>query len=252
MFARVLTALFLLVSLPAGLAHAEGRARVLMMGDSLFAMHKLAGGSVGASLRATLGAPVVDNSIAGARFLYRLPISGAVGLSIPKQYRRGDWDWVVLNGGGNDLWLGCGCSRCENRMDRLISRDGRRGAIPGLVSQLRQAGAQVVFVGYLRTPGKTSPIEHCVDEGNEMDARVARLAQLDRGVHFVSLADLVPFGDLSYHATDRIHPSMKGSRVIGQRIARLISEAEGSGVVSRSAVSPHDGTTAPQSLRKTP
>ncbi|MAU53452.1 MAG: GDSL family lipase [Roseovarius sp.] len=238
MFARVLTAVFLLVALSSGMGRAEGQARILMMGDSLLAMHKLAGASVGATLRAALGEPVVDNSIAGARFLYRLPISGAIGFSIPKQHRRGDWDWVVLNGGGNDLWLGCGCSRCERRMDRLISRDGRRGAIPGLVSGLRQSGAQVIFVGYLRTPGAGSPIEQCADEGDELEARVARLAALDRGVHFLSLAGMVPFGDLSYHALDRIHPSIKGSRAIGLRISRLIAGEEGMAVVSRNAARP--------------
>ncbi|MET4128484.1 SGNH/GDSL hydrolase family protein [Roseovarius sp. MBR-6] len=242
MFARVLTALILFAALPAGPSLAEGRARILMMGDSLFAMHKLTGHSVGTALRQALGEPVVDNSIAGARFFYKLPITGAIGLSIPKQHRGGSWDWVVLNGGGNDLWLGCGCSRCERRMDRLISRDGRRGAIPGLVSRLRQSGAQVIFVGYLRTPGVNSPIEHCVDEGHEMDTRVARLAALDIGVHFVPLADLVPFGDLSYHAVDRIHPSMKGSRAIGQRIARLIAEAEGMAAVSRNTAPFQDGS----------
>jgi hypothetical protein len=242
MFARVLTALILFAALPAGPSLAEGRARILMMGDSLFAMHKLTGHSVGATLRQALSEPVVDNSIAGARFFYKLPITGAIGLSIPKQHRGGSWDWVVLNGGGNDLWLGCGCSRCERRMDRLISRDGRRGAIPGLVSRLRQSGAQVIFVGYLRTPGVNSPIEHCVDEGHEMDTRVARLAALDIGVHFVPLADLVPFGDLSYHAVDRIHPSMKGSRAIGQRIARVIAEAEGMTAVSRNTAPFQDGS----------
>jgi hypothetical protein len=114
-------------------------------------------------------------SVAGARFLYRLPISGALGLNITKQFRQGDWDWAVLNGGGNDLWLGCGCMRCAGKLDRLISRDGRRGAIPGFVSRLRQSGAQVIYVGYLRTPGITSPVEHCTDEGAEMDRRAALL-----------------------------------------------------------------------------
>jgi len=130
----------------------------------------------------------------------------------------------VLNGGGNDIWMGCGCGPCDGRIGRLISEDGKRGRIPGFVSKLRQTGAQVVFVGYLRTPGVRSPIEGCTDDGDEMDRRLARLAALDRGVHFVSLADLVPHGDRSYHGLDLIHPSVKGSRAIGQRIANLIKE----------------------------
>jgi hypothetical protein len=43
---------------------------------------------------------------------------------------------------------------------------------------------------------------------------------------------MVPHGDLSYHAIDRIHPSVKASREIGARVARIIS-AEAPPVVSR-------------------
>jgi hypothetical protein len=237
MLARVLTAFFLLFAVPAGLAHAGGQAgpRILVMGDSLFSMHKLAGGSVGTRLRSALGAHLVDNSIGGARYLYRLPISGALGMNIAKQYHGGDWDWVVLAGGGNDLWLGCGCNRCERKMDRIISEDGRRGVIPGLASRMRRDGAQVLLVGYMRTPGSGSPIEHCADEGDALDARLARLAGLDAGVHFLPLADMVPHGDLSYHAADRIHPSFKGSRAIADRIARVIAGGSRAPQVSRNA-----------------
>lgn len=200
----------------------DANPRILLMGDSLMAAHGLTGRSVSHALERRLGEPVIDRSVSGARFLYALPISGAAGLNIPKQYREGDWDWIVLNGGGNDILFGCGCGFCERRIDRLISPDGRRGAIPGLVARLRRTGARVIFVGYMRTPDVTSPIEHCVDEGNEMDRRVARLAALDPGVHFLPLSDLVPAGDRSYHALDLVHPSVKGSDAIGARIATVI------------------------------
>jgi len=221
-----------------GLAGAPARAqgqeetRILVMGDSLLAMHKLSGHPMSATLRRLTGASVTDRAIGGARYFYRLPISGAIGLNIRRQYRGGSWDWVVLAGGGNDLWFGCGCNRCARRMDRLISQDGWRGAIPGFLSRLRHDGARVIYVGYLRTPGVTSPIEHCADEGEEFDRRIARLAALDQGVHFVPLADMVPHGDLSYHAIDRIHPSIKASREIGARIASIIAAHTG-GMVSR-------------------
>lgn len=205
-------------------AQDRSASRILVMGDSLLAMHKLAGLSVSDTVRRMTGAKVVDRSIGAARYFHRLPISGALGLNIRQQYRGGDWDWVVLNGGGNDLWLGCGCTRCDRRMDRLISKDGRRGVIPGFLSRLRHDGARVVYVGYLRSPGRNSPIEHCADEGDEFDRRMARLGALDRGLHFVPLADMVPHGDLSYHALDRIHPSVKASREIGARVARIIAE----------------------------
>ena len=227
--------LTLVLTGPQAMAQGRDGFRILVMGDSLMAMHKLVGLSVSSTVRRMTGAQVTDRAIGGARYFYRLPISGALGLNIKQQYHRGNWDWVVLNGGGNDLWLGCGCSRCERRMNQLISRDGRRGVIPGFLSRLRQDGAQVIYVGYLRSPGVNSPIEHCADEGDEFDRRMARLAALDRGLHFMPLADMVPHGDLSYHALDRIHPSVKASRHIGARIARVIA-SHTQGTVSRNAL----------------
>ena len=200
--------------------------RILVVGDSMLATHRMSDLAVADHIEESLSEPVVDRSVIGARFFYPLPISGSAGLSITKQYVPGDWDWVIVNGGGNDLWLGCGCMLCEGKLDRLISRDGRKGRIPGFLSEIRQTGAQVVYVGYLRSPGLGSLIEHCRDEGAELEARVARLAQLDAGVHYLSLQDLVPDGDSSYHAVDMIHPSVKGSSAIAERLAALIRSGQ--------------------------
>lgn len=218
----ILAALFSLALFATPLAAAEGKPRILVIGDSLLASHSLSGRSVGGRLERYLGQQVTDHSVAGARMIYNLPITGAMGMSIPKQWRPGPYDWVVLNGGGNDLWLGCGCNACDRKMQRLISENGRKGTIPGLVSRIRQSGARVIIVGYLRSPGFSSPIESCKDEGDTLEARLARLAALDRGIFFHSIADLVPHGDLSFHAVDRIHPSLKASDAIAQRLARII------------------------------
>lgn len=200
--------------------------RILVMGDSLLAVNRGIGSSVADGIEAVAMEEVTDRAVSGARILYLLPLSGAAGLKIARQYREGDWDWIVLNGGGNDLLFGCGCLRCDGTLDRLIAGDGSTGAIPDLVSTLRQTGAQVIWVGYLRSPGVLSPIEGCAPLGDALDARVGKLAAQDKGVHFVPLADLVPSGDRSFHAPDRIHPSPKGSMAIGARIAALISTAE--------------------------
>ncbi len=194
------------------------------MGDSFLATHSAQKKSVPAVLAQILREPIMDHSVLGARIIYRLPISGSLGLNIGRQFRNESWDWVLLNGGGNDLWLGCGCKRCDTKINKLISADGKRGEIPKLVSKVRQSGARVVYVGYLRSPGAWSPIENCRDEGDELDARIAKLAKLDRGMWFVSLADLVPAGDRSFHAADMIHPSHKGSASAAHRIARIIKQ----------------------------
>lgn len=215
----------ILLFLLAGCAESVPRdkpVRILAMGDSMLAWHGASHAAVSHNMENILGEPVIDRSVAGARVFYALPVSGALGMNISKQYVPGDWDWVVMNGGGNDLWFGCGCTRCDRKLARMISEDGQGGSVPEMVHNIRKDGARVIYVGYLRSPGVGSMIEHCRDEGDEFERRLAAMASQDEGIYFVSLADLVPYGDRSYHALDMVHPSMKASRQIAERISDVI------------------------------
>lgn len=200
----------------------DDTAQVLMLGDSMLAANRLVQGGVADALESAIGQAVVDRSVAGARYFQALPLVGGIGLNLKAQFRPGPWKVIVLNGGGNDLLFGCGCGRCTKVLDRLISADGRAGTIPAYVETLRKTGAQVVYIGYLRNPGTSTIIKGCGPAGNELDRRLARLDQLDPGMTFVPMSDVVPFGDASYHQFDGIHPSLKGSTEIGQKIARTI------------------------------
>lgn len=199
-----------------------GNSRILMMGDSMFAWQRASGRSVADTIEAQLGEPVTDRSVIGARFNYVLPVSGALGLNISKQYRPGNWDWVILNGGGNDLWFGCGCISCTGTIDYLISEDARGGIVPDLVRRLRSSGARVVFVGYLHSPGVASIVDVCKDEDITYERRLAKLAEKYDGFYYLPLSRLVPDGDRSYHSVDVIHPSSKGAETIGKLVADLI------------------------------
>jgi lysophospholipase L1-like esterase len=194
------------------------QARVLVMGDSMMAFNRLSGASVADQMQARLNRAVADRSVSGAAVLG----AGESG-GIPGQYVPQDWDWVVLNGYGNDLLWGCGCRACADRMTRLITPGGESGAIPDLVTRLRADGARVIYTGYLRTPGFASPVERCAPLGAEMDRRIARLADRDPGVFFLDLAEVVPSGDTSFHRFDRVHPSPKGSAAIAGRIVTLMA-----------------------------
>jgi hypothetical protein len=197
-------------------------ARILLLGDSMFAANTATNEGVADVIENTFGQEVVDRSVPGARYFHGLPISGAAGLNLPAQFRASDWDVIIVNGGGNDLLFGCGCGKCDGVLDRLISSDGRQGAIPAFVAKLRKTGAQVVYAGYLRNPGTTTMIKACGPAGNELDRRLGELDKLVPGMIFLPMSGLVPYGDLSYHQIDRIHPSRKGSREIGLTIARVI------------------------------
>lgn len=218
-----------LVMMHGGMAQAQGAdrpnrkaAKILAIGDSLMAWNMLAGRSIPQVVANALQEPVESRAVAGAHVIYNLPLTGAMGMRISSQFGRDTADWVLLTGGGNDLWLGCGCSRCQRRMDRMVSPDGKKGAMPDLVRRIRESGAQVVIIGYLRSPGWNSVIDHCRNEGDAYEARMRVMARQIEGVHFLSNADLVPEGDRSFHAPDGIHPSIKGSTAIGQRVAALI------------------------------
>lgn len=220
---HLLAALLLILTLLPRPGLAEDSApEVLVIGDSLLAWHSASGKSVADRLEALLGEPVRDRSVGGARMMYNLPVTGALGLSIPKQYRGKPYRWVVVNGGGNDLWFGCGCGKCDRKLRKLISEDGKRGAIPKLVARLRASGAKVLWLGYLRSPGVDSAIDGCRAAGDRLEARIARMAEADEGVVFHSIADLVPHGDRSFHGVDMIHPSRKASLEIARQLAAII------------------------------
>ncbi|WP_417250259.1 SGNH/GDSL hydrolase family protein [Celeribacter sp.] len=200
--------------------------RILMIGDSMLASHREKGAAVGDALAEALGEPVRNMSKNGAKVIHALPLTGAMGMRISAQVIEGTWDWVVVNGGGNDLMFACGCRACDTRIERMIGADGAMGKIPELIAHLRSTGARVVYVGYLRSPGIGSLIEGCADEGDTLEARLAAMARRDRGVYFVPLTDIVPEGDRSFHTRDRIHPSVKGAAAIAARIADVIRKAD--------------------------
>lgn len=217
-----LLSLFLLLSCGEAVTESTKDARILMMGDSMLAANRTAGRSVGVVLEKQLGEAVIDRSTFAARMFYGLPLTGAAGLSIPAQYQKGNWDWVVMNGGGNDLIFGCACGYCSSMVDRLISKDGTTGRIPEVIRRAQASGAKVVYSGYLRNPGLFTPVRPCRVFGDELDRRLARLDARDPNMIFVPMSDLVPTGDPSLHQQDLIHPSPKGSAAIAARIAAAI------------------------------
>lgn len=165
---------------------------------------------------------VTDRSVVGARFNYALPITGAMGLNVSKQYVSGAWDWVIINGGGNDLLFGCGCVACDHTIEKLISADGRYGKIPALVRKARSENARVILVGYLHSPGVPSLVDGCRNDDNELQRRISKIPALDDGVFYVRASDIVGSGDTSFHSGDRVHPSVKGSAALAQRIAEIV------------------------------
>ena len=210
------------VGMTSGIAAAQEPARILAVGDSLMAWRLMTGKSIADVVGDELNEPTASRAVSAARMIFNVPGFAQMGMQIPNQFSGDNWDWVLMNGGGNDLWFGCGCKACDIKLDKLLNPDTGKGAIPDLITSARLTGAKVVWVGYLRSPGVDSLIEECRDEGDALEARITEYVAGRDGVYFVSNADLVPHGDLSFHSVDRIHPSVKASRAIGERVADVI------------------------------
>lgn len=187
-------------------------ARIVVAGDSVMARNRITGASVADQLQERLGEPVGDVSFPLAQ------VSGGLGpLNIPAQLEALRPEWVVLNGGANDLSANCDCTDCGAVLDRLISEDGMRGAIPALVADLRGRGSQVIWADYYTSPryaGSTCEAPYQV-----LEDRLGRMAGADVGVTLVDMDDVFRPDDLSLFASDLTHPSEQGSA----RIARLVS-----------------------------
>lgn len=207
-----------------GLAPKQMGGDILVVGDSVLAWNRSSSEDVGSVIGSDLGRKVVSRATFGARI--RAGSLGALGgLSISRQLSAGPWDWIVINGGANDLGA-CGCTRCANEIDLLISADGTAGAIPELIAMAKRQGARVLWVGYYQAPESNS-FGGCRPGLVELERRIAIHARSQEGVTFVDSEDVFDPTDTSLFSGDQTHPSAAGSAVIGRFLAQQIAGRQG-------------------------
>lgn len=192
------------------------RARILILGDSIFAWNAQRRASVSAELAWRTGADITDLATSGAQIFVDDAEAAALGFDILEQYRPGPWDWVVMNGGANDLEDDCGCAACDVILDDMIGADGLSGRIPEFIRARRAEGVRVLYLGYYQIGIEETSSAQCVDEFDALDARMAAFAHTDAGVVFLSAIGLLSTGDLD---RDRIHPNPMGSEILAIAIA---------------------------------
>ncbi|KQI68018.1 hypothetical protein AN189_12800 [Loktanella sp. 3ANDIMAR09] len=193
-----------------------GPVTITAVGDSVLSWNRLSGQDIPRVAAAALDRGVANRSVPGARFL----------TAIPAQYRAADWDWVIVNGGANDLAQDCGCDGCDFTLDALISANGQTGAMPRFVRDVADQGPRVVVLGYYGTSVAGGPLADCADELAALSTRLAALAQGDPRILFVDAKDAIDPADLDLYAGDLVHPSALGSARIGSEIARAIAMAD--------------------------
>ena len=136
----------------------------------------------------------------------------------------GGFDWLLMDGGGNDLNDRCECGDCGAVMNELLTADGSEGVIVDVVEEASAQGIKVLFMGYPDLPdGAEFGFDRCGDELIELNARLAALDAREDQLWFVSAADVVGPDDLHLFDSDRVHPSPEGCRVMGEYVAETIS-----------------------------
>ncbi len=197
---------------------------ILAIGDSVMAWNGDRG--IPEAVAVDLGRPVVDASQSGAQLTHPSRLAGAVGLDISRQFEGGDWSWVILTGGGNDLRRDCGTPAEAVTLDGLIASD-LTGDLPSLVARIRATGARVAYVGYYDgAEAEPTAFTACQGAFDLMNARLQELAARDAGLLFVDAGTVIDTADIGLYDGDRIHPSPRGSATIGRAIARAIERFE--------------------------
>lgn len=197
-------------------------AKLLALGDSVMEWNREQGASIPDVIGQEIGLTVQNNAESGGLILF-----GSNTLNIPSQYVSGDWEWVVFDGGANDLNDECGCDDCGMLLDQLIAADGRSGAIVDLALQARNDGAKVMFMGYYELPSDAEfGFDRCNQWLNEHTTRAKAMADAFDGVEFVSAADVMRASNASAYDDDRVHPSVSGSRLVGEYVAAAMQATQ--------------------------
>lgn len=179
---------------------------VLGIGDSILARNKNAESSIPEVVGQELGLKYENKAISGTK------LTGGKD-AIPEQYISGDWDWVIINGGGNDLHKECDCDEsCDPIFAEISSEDGMSGIVPDLVDRITGEGSRVILMGYYFAAKGGEEPTGCGAIIPQLNPKYEQIAASHENVWFVSSGDVITPEDEEYFAEDQIHPSAEGSQ----------------------------------------
>ena len=196
---------------------------ILGLGDSIMAWNLEEGASIPEVAGDELGVNVVNRAISGSYW------TTDEGDAIPDQYVAGDWEWVIVDGGGNDMNDECLCGDCEANMTELISEDGTEGDAVDFIEQVLDDGVKVALMSYYPMPEDAQGgFALCNEEVEMLRDRYLALAERHDQLLIVDAALVVtPESTPEAYDEDRVHPSQEGSRIVGTYFAEQMLEFDG-------------------------
>ena len=194
------------------LQHAE----IFVVGDSALEWHLRSGRSAPERMGEKLDRPVYNAARRGQM------MTEGLETSIPNQYIDGDWDWVVINGGFNDLSDLCQCGECPATQENIHT------VLSDFVSARVEEGKRVLLWSYYDMPRGLFNGEECNDAIQRLRTQKRTLADAHPNVFWVDGREAISKETRRNYYIDRVHPSRLGSKRIGQQLADAILAAEGS------------------------
>ena len=196
--------------------------KILTIGDSILAWGTPSCTSVSHQLGLALDDLVVVGAISNTQLTRGTD-------SIPEQYYEDDWDWVILDGGANDLNKQCGCSEsCDVVLDILSTEDGSQGVMVELVQNILLSGTQILMTGYYPMPAEAwYDFEACDEELEQLNQRYARIAGRYSNVHFAPLEEVMDWRhNPELLDIDFVHPSVEGAEKIADYLSVFIGQQD--------------------------
>ncbi|MEL6957891.1 MAG: SGNH/GDSL hydrolase family protein [Pseudomonadota bacterium] len=187
---------------------------VLAIGDSILAWNSFSDRDIPSQVAQKTGLTVFNAAENGAEF-FEAP-------TIPDQYEPGPWDWVIVDGGGNDLGKTClRPAAAQAVLDALIAPD-LSGAYADLLDQIRADGPRVIIMGYAPVSIRGGPFEGCAEVLDDLNDRQSALAAVLDGVFFVDARSVISPEDLEAYAIDRVHPTPLAGDLISDLIVEVL------------------------------
>ena len=193
--------------------------QVIAIGDSVMAWNGRQGAAVPDVVQEITGLKTRNLSVSGAKFSNLNPEQVAEGYDVRAQYVPGDWEWVLFNGGANDLMGECGCKRCENTLDAMISERGTSGSMPAFLRPIAENGHKIMIMGYYNSSERPNAFDACGENFDRLAERQQRFADATPGAYYVDGRKVIDPSDRSHFFIDHVHPSRTGSRLLGELVA---------------------------------
>ena len=202
------------------------QATIFVTGDSAFRWNHLSNRSAADVLEAEIGRPVYSAARTGD-LMTKAPqcvlpgwCVSAQATSIPQRYIAGNWQWVVVNGGINDLWKRCECGDCQETLNQIEQ------SLTDFVLRRVEEGHRVMIWSYYSLPSGPFGADACNLALQQLSERQRALARTSDKIFWVDGTQALDPSNHQHYFLDKVHPSVLGSRRIGEQLARAILAAE--------------------------